>query len=127
MIAIKIKLEPNSLKNGELLQALRELQPLIKNEMGCCDAAVSHQSENGNHSIRFDEKWDKVDFYISHLKSEHFKILLGAIRVLAKTSVMTINKNSQTTNFDLKNLENFQEIAFRITNFLKNRPNKEPK
>ena len=127
MITTITKLEPNSLKNQELLQALRELQPLIKSKMGCCDVAVSHQSEYGNLPISFDEKWDDSDFYISHLKSEHFKILLGAIRVLAKTSVMTIEKDSQTTKFDLKKRDSFQGIAISISDFLKNRPVKEPK
>jgi quinol monooxygenase YgiN len=117
MIFIKIEIKSNPLKSQELFQTLNELQPFIKKKTGCRDVSISEQTPDKDLII-YNEKWVTGEQLIRHITSDQFVVLTGAIRVLAKTSVMAVSTKSHMAYYDLKSSDTLKEISLRISNFV---------
>jgi len=68
-------------KRIELSQTIALLSGSIRMEKGCrsCDFCQSIEDEN---LLFLFEEWDTRNNLITHLKSEHFKVLRGAMSLL---------------------------------------------
>ena len=81
MILVSIRMNVLSEKRIELSQTIASLSGSIRMEKGCrsCDFCQSIEDEN---LLFLFEEWDTRNNLITHLKSEHFKVLRGAMSLL---------------------------------------------
>ena len=78
---IKITVPPE--KRKEVLQTFKSLLGPIRREQGCisCNCYVDVEAEN---IIFFKEEWKSSEELDTHLKSVHFSVLIGAMKMLIK-------------------------------------------
>ena len=83
-----IRMKVLSEKRMELSQTMASLSGSIRMEKGCrrCDFCQSIEDENQLFLL---EEWDTQENLMTHLKSEHFRVLLGAINLLREPYEMT--------------------------------------
>jgi quinol monooxygenase YgiN len=81
MVLIIIRMKVVSEKRMELSQAITSLSGSIRIEKGCrrCDFCRSVDDENRLFLI---EEWDTRKSLMTHLKSDHFRVLRGAMSLL---------------------------------------------
>jgi len=81
MILVIIRMKVLCEKRMELSQAIVSLIGSIRTEKGCrrCDFCESIEDENELFLL---EDWDTQENLMSHLESEHFKVLRGAMNLL---------------------------------------------
>ncbi|OGP90274.1 MAG: hypothetical protein A2031_08880 [Deltaproteobacteria bacterium RBG_19FT_COMBO_43_11] len=81
MILVTTRMKVLSEKRLELSQTLTSLSDSTRMEKGCqsCDFCQSIEDENQLFLL---EEWDTRENLMTHLKSEHFKVLLGAMNFL---------------------------------------------
>jgi quinol monooxygenase YgiN len=78
-------LTPAPDKREELLQTLRSLRDQIAREPGCVVCAVCQDIDGGDHFVVLSE-WRSQAELMTHLDSEHFRVLSGASRLLGATA-----------------------------------------
>lgn len=83
MILLTIRMKVLSEKRVELSQTIASLSSAIRKEKGCrrCDFCQSLEDENRLFLL---EEWDTRQNLINHMKSDHFKVLRGAMNLLAE-------------------------------------------
>ena len=83
MILVVTRMKVLSEKRMELSQAIASLSGSIRMEKGCrrCDFCQSMEDEN---SLFLLEEWDTRENLMVHLKSDHFKVLRGAMNLLSE-------------------------------------------
>lgn len=81
MILVKIRMHVLSEKRTELSQAIVSLINSIRLEKGClrCDFCQSIEDENW---LLLLEEWDTQESLMKHLKSDHYRVLRGAMNLL---------------------------------------------
>jgi quinol monooxygenase YgiN len=79
LVIIRMKVLPE--KRMELSQAIASLVGPIRTEKGClrCDFCRSMEDENELHIL---EEWNTRENLNSHLKSDRFRVLRGAMKLL---------------------------------------------
>lgn len=78
-VTIKITVPPG--KRKEVFQTFKSILTQIRREKGClsCNCYVDMEAEN---KIYFKEEWQTSDDMNSHLRSVHFGVLIGAMKML---------------------------------------------
>ncbi len=81
MILVIIRMKVTSEKRMELSQTIASLSSLIGVEKGClrCNFCRSVEDENRLFLL---EEWDTEESLMTHMKSEHFMVLRGAMNLL---------------------------------------------
>ncbi len=81
MILVIIRMKVLAEKRMELSQTIASLSGIIRMEKGCqrCDFCQSIEDENGLFLL---EEWDAQENLMTHLKSDHYKVLRGAMTLL---------------------------------------------
>jgi quinol monooxygenase YgiN len=81
MILVIVRMEVLSEKRVELSQTIASLIGSVRTEKGCqrCDFCQSTEDEN---KLWLLEEWDTQENLKSHLKSERFRVLRGAMNLL---------------------------------------------
>ncbi len=81
MILVNIRMNVLSEKRMELSQTIASLSGSIRMEKGCrsCDFCQSIEDENRLFLL---VEWDTLKNLMAHLKSEHFRVLRGAMSLL---------------------------------------------
>lgn len=81
MIQVVIRMKVLSEKRMELSQTIASLSGSIRKEKGCrsCDFCRSTEDEDRLFLL---EEWDTLENLMNHLKSDHFKVLRGAMSLL---------------------------------------------
>jgi quinol monooxygenase YgiN len=81
MTLLIIRMNVLSEKRMELSQTIASLSLSIRMEKGCqrCDFCQSIEDENRFFLL---EEWDTQENLKNHLKSEHFKVIRGAMNLL---------------------------------------------
>ncbi len=87
MILVIIRMKVLAEKHKELSQTIVSLIGLIRTEKGCqrCEFCRSMEDENRLYLL---EEWDSRENLISYLKSEHFRVLRGAMNLLQEPYAM---------------------------------------
>ena len=87
MILVIIRMKVLSEKRMELSQTITLLSGSIRMEKGCrrCDFCQSIEDENRLFLL---EEWDTQKSLMTHLKSEHFRVLRGAMNHLQEPHEM---------------------------------------
>jgi quinol monooxygenase YgiN len=83
MILIITRMKVISEKRRELSQAIASLSSSTKMEKGCkrCDFCQSIDDENRLFLL---EEWDTQENLMTHMKSEHFRVIRGAMNLLTE-------------------------------------------
>jgi quinol monooxygenase YgiN len=81
MILVIIRMKVLSEKRMELSQTIASLSGSTRMEKGCrrCDFSQSIEDEDRFFLL---EEWDTQENLLTHLKSDHFKVLRGAMNLL---------------------------------------------
>lgn len=90
LITIRMKAAPE--KHQELSQAVASMIGAIKNMKGCHRCDFSRSMEDDDEFCLLGE-WESQEDLLTHLKSELFKVLLGAASLLKEPHEMTIYKD----------------------------------
>jgi len=90
MILVIIRMKVLAEKHKELSQTIELLIGSIKTEKGCrrCDFCQGMEDEN---ELYIFEEWDTRENHNSHLKSERFKVLRGAMNLLQEPYEMVFH------------------------------------
>lgn len=99
MILILIRMKVLSEKRLELSQTMTSLCVSIRKEKGCrcCDFCRSMEDENRLFLL---EEWATREELLTHLESNHFKVIRGAMSLLKEPYEMTFH-----TTFHLAEME----------------------
>jgi len=81
MILVIMRMNTIPRKRMELSQTIASLSGSIRIEKGCrrCDFCQSIENENRLFLL---EEWDTHENLMTHLKSEHFRVIRGAMNML---------------------------------------------
>ena len=81
MTLLIIRMNVLSEKRMELSQTIASLSGSIRLEKGCkrCDFCRSIEDENRFFIL---EEWDTQENLMTHMKSDHFKVIRGAMNLL---------------------------------------------
>lgn len=95
MIQTDIRMSVPPVKLMEILQTLRAILGPIRREKGCisCQCYLDIEAEN---SIRFLEEWQEGADLEAHLKSVHFAVLAGAMKLFAEAPVIRFHTIAAT-------------------------------
>ncbi len=90
MILVIIRMKVLAEKHKELSQTIVSLIGSLRAEKGClrCDFCQGMEDEN---ELCILEEWDTRENLNSHLKSEHFKVLRGAMNLLREPYEMLVH------------------------------------
>lgn len=81
MILVIIRMKVLSEKRMELSQTIASLTGSIRMEKGCNRSDFCRGMEDENRLLLLEE-WDTEENLKSHLESEHFRVLRGAMNLL---------------------------------------------
>ncbi|GAB6270596.1 MAG TPA: antibiotic biosynthesis monooxygenase [Syntrophaceae bacterium] len=81
MVLVVTRMKVISEKRMELSQTIASLSVSIRKEKGCkrCDCCQSIEDEDRLFLL---EEWDTEENLMAHMKTEHFRITLGAMNLL---------------------------------------------
>ena len=91
--AITITVPPE--KRKEVLLTFKAILGPIRREQGCisCNCYVDVETEN---MIFFKEEWESSEDLGTHLRSAHFSVLIGAMKLLDKEPEIRFNTIAST-------------------------------
>jgi quinol monooxygenase YgiN len=90
MILIIIRMKVVSEKRLELSQTIASLSGSIRMEKGCRRCDFCQGIEDGNRLFLLEE-WDTQRDLMTHLKSDHFRVLRGAMNLLIEPYEMVFH------------------------------------
>jgi quinol monooxygenase YgiN len=96
MIETTIKMTVSAEKRKEVLQTVKAILGPIRREPGCisCNCYVDVEDEN---VLFFEEEWNTRADLETHLRSDHFGVLSGAMRLLREEPDIRFNTIAATT------------------------------
>ena len=99
MILVIIRMKVHSEKRLELSQTIALLSGSIRREKGCrrCDFCQNIEKENELFLL---EEWNTPENLMSHLKSERFKVLRGAMNLLQEPYEMMFHSVSHPAGLE---------------------------
>lgn len=102
MIDVSIKMSVPADKRLEVLQTIKTLLGPIRSEQGCisCCCCVDAEAEQ---ILIFKEEWNTNEDLATHLRSEHFSVLLGAMKLLAIEPEIRFNTIASATGMEAVN------------------------
>ena len=95
MILVTIKIAVRSTKQKELAQTLCALAGRVRKEAGCVSSAFYCDVEKVN-ALCVLEEWATQADLDTHLRSDNFHVLLGAVKLLNGPAQMRFHSVSQT-------------------------------
>lgn len=99
MIETTIKMTVPVEKRKEILQTLKAILGPIRREHGCisCNCYVDVEDER---VFCFEEEWKTGEDLENHLRSDHFGVLNGAMRLLRVEPVIRFNTIASTAGLE---------------------------
>lgn len=100
MIDATIKLTVPPEKRKEIIQTFKAILGPIRLSEGClgCNCYVDVEAEN---NIFFKEEWNTREDLDFHLKSNHFGVLVGAMKLLTQEPVIRFHTIESTAGAEL--------------------------
>jgi quinol monooxygenase YgiN len=90
MINVIIKMTVSADKRNEVLHTIKDLLVQIRCEQDCisCHCYLDVEAEE---VVIFEQEWETNEALATHLRSGHFKILLGAMNLLSIEPDIKVN------------------------------------
>lgn len=82
MIDVTIKMTVSADKRNEVLQTIKNLLVQIRHEQDCVSCNC-YQDVEVEDLVIFVQEWKTNEALTAHLRSDHFKVLLGAMKLLS--------------------------------------------
>ncbi|MRR07235.1 MAG: antibiotic biosynthesis monooxygenase [Deltaproteobacteria bacterium] len=100
MVDVAIRITVPLIKRKEVFQTFTSILSQIRREKGClsCNCYVDMEAEN---KIYFKEEWQTSDDLNSHLRSVHFGVLIGAMKMLDQEPEIRFNTISSTAGAEV--------------------------
>ena len=95
MILVTIKINVSSAKQKELSQTLCALSARVRKETGCLSSQFYRGVENEN-ALCVLEQWANQSDLDAHLRSDNFRVLRGAVKLLNGPAEMRFHSVSRT-------------------------------
>ena len=99
MEILQITIHARDDKRKELLRACRLITDQTHHENGCKSSQLSQDNDNEN-IITLEQKWEQRSFLNDYFRSDHFSVLLGAMKLLSRTYDIRINGGNQKEGRD---------------------------
>ena len=99
MEMLQITIHARDDKRSELLRTCRFITDQTRQENGCKSSRFSQDSDNEN-IITLEHQWEQWPSLNSYFRSDHFSALLGAMKLLGRTSEVRINGGSPEEGMD---------------------------
>jgi quinol monooxygenase YgiN len=90
MINVTIKMTVSTEMRNEVLLTIKELIGQIRHEQDCVSCHCFQDVEVEDVVI-FEQEWETNEAFSAHLRSDHFKVLLGAMKLLSIEPEIRIN------------------------------------
>ncbi len=90
MILVTITMHALPAKRQELLQTLQELLHVMQRDHGYRTARITIDTNNPN-LVTLAQEWLNQQAVERYMQSEHFSVLQGALKLLTRSSEMTIS------------------------------------
>jgi quinol monooxygenase YgiN len=100
MIDATIKMSVPAEKREEVLQTIKALLTPIRKEPGCLSCYYSVDAED-EHTVILWQEWKTNEDLAAHLKSEHFSVLLGVMKLLSIEPEVRINTIASTAGAEV--------------------------
>jgi quinol monooxygenase YgiN len=99
MIETIIKMTVPSEKLKEVLQTIKAILGPIRREHGCisCNCSMDVEDEN---VLFFEEEWKTKEDLENHLRSDHFGVLNGAMKLLREEPSIRFNTIASTAGLE---------------------------
>jgi quinol monooxygenase YgiN len=90
MVDVIIKMTVSADKRNEVLTTIKNLLGQIRHEQDCvsCHCYVDIEAED---VVIFEQEWKTNEALATHLRSGHFKVLLGAMKLLSIEPEIRVN------------------------------------
>lgn len=90
MIDVLIKMTVPADKRNEVLHTIKGLLVQIRRDQDCvsCHCYLDVEADD---VVIFEQEWDTNDALKAHLRSGHFKVLLGAMKLLSIEPEIRVN------------------------------------
>ncbi len=99
MEMLQITIHTSDDKRKELLRACRSITDQTRQESGCKSSQFSQDSDNKN-IVTFEQQWEERSSLDNYFRSDHFSVLLGAMKLLGRTHDIRINGGNQKEGRD---------------------------
>ena len=99
MEILQITIHARDDKRKELLRACRLITDQTRQESGCKSSRFSRDIDNKN-IITLEQQWEQRSFLNDYFRSDHFSVLLGAMKLLSRTYDIRINGGNQKEGRD---------------------------
>ena len=99
MIETTIKMTVPAEKRKEVLQTVRAILGPIRREHGCISCNCYEDVED-EHILYFEEEWKTREDLKKHLRSDHFGVLNGAMRLLRVEPDIRFNTIASTAGLE---------------------------
>ena len=93
MNAVTITVDINPESREEFVQTVRSVGENLKKEKGFRRSGLFQDVDNPNR-FNLTEEWETQDDLDSHVRSDIFRVLMGALKVLGKQSEVRYNLTS---------------------------------
>ena len=90
MIDVTIKMTVSADKHNEVLHTIKNLLVKIRREQDCVSCHC-YQDVEAEDVVIFEQEWKTNEALATHLRSGHFKVLLGAMKLLSIEPDIEIN------------------------------------
>lgn len=89
MFFVSIRMRAGAQKRQELAQTIASLMGAMRRGRGCTSCG-SYQSLEDENEFRVIGEWSSREELVSHLKSDHFKVLMGTTHLLDEPHELTM-------------------------------------
>jgi len=93
MNTISVKAEIIAGKQEEFIQVIRSVNELLKKQKGFKGSTLYQDMDNSN-SLSLLQKWESQEDVDKHIRSETFRVLMGALKTLTRSSKIEYNLKS---------------------------------
>jgi quinol monooxygenase YgiN len=101
MILAFIKMNARPEKRKELMQTFQSIVAQMRQEKGCLESNFYQNAENEN-DVFLVEKWETKKTLDDHLRSDRFKVLMGAASLLSRPPNIMIHTVSHSSELEPK-------------------------
>ena len=94
MNTITLTVEIIADKREEFIQAIRSVNELLKKQKGFKDSILYQNMDNANN-FNLIQKWETQEDMENQIRSETFRVLMGALKTLTRSSKVEYNLKSK--------------------------------
>jgi quinol monooxygenase YgiN len=100
MVTATVRIVPSPNRRADVLEILRSVQGPVGTEPGCVACDI-YDEQGPESAVVFIERWDTAEALDAHLRSETYRIILGAIELSDRRPDVRFEHVSATEGMEL--------------------------